>query len=96
VPIKLVGGRAGILPALPPPRLSVSREVEAVQRQEPLTWASKKGLARLLSSFKPDRTQEVVECCLRELVRYYRHSGVGRNCCGIVHQMNTPLQVLSF
>jgi two-component system, NtrC family, sensor kinase len=67
-----------------------------VQRQEQLPRTSKKALARLLSSFKPDRTQEVVECCLRELVRYYRHSGVGRNCRGIVHQMNTPLQVLSF
>jgi len=29
-------------------------------------------------------------------VRYYRHSSVGRRCLGIVHRMNTPLQVLSF
>ena len=29
-------------------------------------------------------------------MRYYRHSSVGRRCLGIVHQMNTPLQVLSF
>jgi two-component system, NtrC family, sensor kinase len=66
-----------------------------VQRQEHLPRASKKALSRLLTSFEPDRSQEVVECCLRELVRYYRHSGVGRSCRGIVHQMNTPLQVLS-
>ena len=29
-------------------------------------------------------------------MRYYRHSSVGRRCLGIVHRMNTPLQVLSF
>ena len=29
-------------------------------------------------------------------MRYYRHSSVGRRCLGLVHQMNTPLQVLSF
>jgi two-component system, NtrC family, sensor kinase len=33
---------------------------------------------------------------LQELVRYYRHSSAGSRCLGIVHQMNTPLQVLSF
>ncbi|RLA88539.1 MAG: hypothetical protein DRG58_07735 [Deltaproteobacteria bacterium] len=30
-----------------------------------------------------------------ELVRYYRHSAVGQRCTGIVHNFNTPLQVLS-
>ena len=34
--------------------------------------------------------------CLAELVRYYRHSAVGRRCSGIIHNMNTPLQVISF
>jgi signal transduction histidine kinase len=34
--------------------------------------------------------------CLAELVRYYRHSAVGRRCGGIIHNMNTPLQVISF
>jgi len=38
----------------------------------------------------------VLERCFRELVRYYRHSSVGDRCLGIVHLMNTPLQVLSF
>ena len=38
----------------------------------------------------------VLERSFKELVRYYRHSSVGRRCLGIVHQMNTPLQVLSF
>lgn len=36
------------------------------------------------------------ERCLTELVHYYRHSAVGRRCAGILHQMNSPLQVLSF
>jgi signal transduction histidine kinase len=39
---------------------------------------------------------EVLERSFRELVRSYRHSSAGRRCLGIVHQMNTPLQVLSF
>jgi signal transduction histidine kinase len=30
------------------------------------------------------------------LVRYYRHSAVGRRCAGVIHNMNTPLQVISF
>jgi len=38
----------------------------------------------------------MLERCWQELVRYYRHSSVGRRCTGIVHNMNTPLQVLSF
>ena len=39
---------------------------------------------------------EALERSFKELVRYYRHASVGRRCLGIVHQMNTPLQVLSF
>lgn len=35
------------------------------------------------------------ERLFRELVRYYRYSAVGRRCIGIVHNFNTPLQVLS-
>jgi signal transduction histidine kinase len=38
----------------------------------------------------------LLEQSYKELVRYYRHSSVGRRCLGLVHQMNTPLQVLSF
>lgn len=34
--------------------------------------------------------------CLAELVRYYRHSAVGRRCTGVIHNMNTPLQAISF
>ncbi|MDP1761355.1 MAG: HAMP domain-containing sensor histidine kinase [Deltaproteobacteria bacterium] len=37
-----------------------------------------------------------MERSFQELVRYYRHSSVGGRCLGIVHGMNTPLQVLSF
>jgi signal transduction histidine kinase len=39
---------------------------------------------------------EAMARCLAELVRYYRHSAVGRRCGGIIHNMNTPLQVISF
>ncbi|MDO9533453.1 MAG: HAMP domain-containing sensor histidine kinase [Deltaproteobacteria bacterium] len=39
---------------------------------------------------------ELLERSFQELVRCYRHSSVGGRCLGIVHQMNTPLQVLSF
>ncbi len=41
-------------------------------------------------------TEDIVEQCLTEMVRYYRHSAVGRRCTGIIHNMNTPLQILSF
>jgi signal transduction histidine kinase len=46
------------------------------------------------SSAKPE-TEDMARC-LAELVRYYRHSAVGRRCSGIIHNMNTPLQVISF
>jgi signal transduction histidine kinase len=51
-----------------------------------------------VSSPPPDssKNNEVLERSFKELVRYYRHSGVGRRCLGLVHQLNTPLQVLSF
>lgn len=38
----------------------------------------------------------LLEHSLRELVRFYRHSGCGRLCQGLAHRMNTPLQVLFF
>jgi signal transduction histidine kinase len=38
----------------------------------------------------------LLERCLEELVRYCRHCGAGKLVTGIVHRMNTPLQVLSF
>lgn len=37
-----------------------------------------------------------LERSFAELVQYYRHSSAGRRCQGIVHLMNTPLQVMSF
>jgi signal transduction histidine kinase len=37
-----------------------------------------------------------IDRCLTELVRYYRHSAVGRRSTGVIHNMNTPLQVISF
>ena len=52
----------------------------------------------VLSSLPPDYStdNEALERSFKELVNYYRHSSVGRRCLGVVHQMNTPLQVLSF
>jgi signal transduction histidine kinase len=41
-------------------------------------------------------TEVLVERSLRELVRFYRHSGCGRLCRGLAHRMNTPLQILFF
>lgn len=51
-----------------------------------------------VSSPQPQVTPDnpVTERSFQELVRYYRHSSVGSRCLGIVHRMNTPLQVLSF
>ncbi len=49
-----------------------------------------------MTAVKPLPLEEMLERCWHELVRYYRHSSVGRRCTGIVHNMNTPLQVLSF
>ncbi|MGA9754940.1 MAG: HAMP domain-containing sensor histidine kinase [Desulfobaccales bacterium] len=51
-----------------------------------------------VSSAPPDYSpaDNALERSFTELVHYYRHSSVGQRCLGIVHQMNTPLQVLSF
>jgi signal transduction histidine kinase len=51
-----------------------------------------------VSALQPDAVPDNpdLERSFQELVRYYRHSSVGSRCLGIVHQMNTPLQVLSF
>lgn len=38
----------------------------------------------------------LVERALQELTRYYRHSAAGRRCHGMIHNLNAPLQVLSF
>jgi two-component system NtrC family sensor kinase len=39
---------------------------------------------------------ESLERCFQELVATYRHSAAGRRCHGIIHNLNTPLQALSF
>lgn len=39
---------------------------------------------------------DFLERCLTEIVRLYRHSAVGRLCTGVIHNMNSPLQVISF
>jgi signal transduction histidine kinase len=50
----------------------------------------------IATSPSEDFGDEMLEKSLKELERYYRYSSVGQRCLGIVHQMNTPLQVLSF
>ena len=51
-----------------------------------------------VSASQPHAAEDkpVLERSFQELVRYYRHSSVGGRCLGIVHRMNTPLQVLTF
>jgi signal transduction histidine kinase len=44
----------------------------------------------------PPEDDDLLERSYQALVGYYRHSSVGRRCLGLVHQMNTPLQVLTF
>jgi two-component system NtrC family sensor kinase len=39
---------------------------------------------------------EINSRLLAEMVRYYRHAAVGRLAIGIIHNLNTPLQVVSF
>ena len=75
------GATAGAAGALPGPEASPER------------WHS----VTVLSS-RPQAAEDnpVLERSFQELVRYYRHSSVGSRCLGIVHRMNTPLQVLTF
>jgi signal transduction histidine kinase len=58
--------------------------------------ASPRWHSLILSSSDYSTDNELLERTFQELVRFYRHSSVGCRTLGIVHQMNTPLQVLSF
>ena len=49
-----------------------------------------------MTAGKPLPLEQMLDRCWQEMVRFYRHSATGRRCTGIVHNMNTPLQVLSF
>ncbi len=42
------------------------------------------------------QVENVLDRCFRELVRYYRHSSCGQLSRGLIHQMNSTLQVMSF
>lgn len=46
--------------------------------------------------FESPQAENVLDRCFRELVRYYRHSSCGQLSRGLIHQMNSTLQVLSF
>lgn len=45
---------------------------------------------------EPVEVRNILDRCFDELVRYYRHSCCGRLFRGLIHRMNSPLQVLSF
>ncbi|MCK9374646.1 MAG: HAMP domain-containing histidine kinase [Syntrophobacterales bacterium] len=68
-------------------------EPAAGQAVPPQPWHS-----IAVSALPPDQPVggETLERSLKALTRYYRHSSVGQRCLGIVHQMNTPMQVLTF
>jgi signal transduction histidine kinase len=51
---------------------------------------------RVAAGKPPELESPDLDRCLAELVSYYRHSAVGRRCTGVIHNMNTPLQVISF
>ncbi|MFZ2089520.1 MAG: HAMP domain-containing sensor histidine kinase, partial [Desulfobaccales bacterium] len=53
-------------------------------------------MLRRALSCEDEPEMSLISRCLTELVRYYRHSAVGRRCTGVIHNMNTPLQVISF
>lgn len=53
-------------------------------------------VARPARAVPPGEEIDFTACYLAELVRYYRHSAVGRRCSGLIHNMNSPLQVISF
>ena len=42
------------------------------------------------------QVENVLDRCFRELVRYYRHSSCGQLSRGLIHQMNSTLQVMFF
>jgi two-component system NtrC family sensor kinase len=82
--------------------------VEAVREPDPpwvrAKWRRRPGTSPRpwhsisVSSSPPDSSSvdAVLELSFIELMHYYRHSSVGRHCLGLVHQMNTPLQVISY
>jgi two-component system, NtrC family, sensor kinase len=40
--------------------------------------------------------ESLLDQCFHELVHYYRYACIGRLSRGLIHRMNTPLQILSF
>ncbi len=79
-----------------PRALPLPQEAEALSSDRQQSGSGPEAEASLRAFPGDPGAAEVLELCFRELVRYYRHSSAGRRCTGIVHQLNTPLQVLSF
>jgi signal transduction histidine kinase len=74
-------------------RLAGSRDANSGSKT-----ASPAGHFQALSTAPPDSAlaSDIQERTFRELIRWYRHSSVGRRALGIAHQISTPLQILSF
>lgn len=61
----------------------------------PTNWTRPQGPPGIVGS-ESAAAENVLDRCFRELVRYYRHSSCGQLSRGLIHQMNSPLQVLFF
>jgi signal transduction histidine kinase len=83
----------------PPDSVQTYESLEDESRSIPGSEATpRQQHSSVLSSLPPDYEpgNKALERCFNVLVEYYRHSSVGRRCLGVVHQVNTPLQILSF
>jgi len=80
-----------------PPRGNTPREGELEQPRLSAPAGQERGPKSFGAAGPESPLMEVVlDRYLSELVRYYRHSSCGRLSRGLIHRMNTPLQILSF
>jgi signal transduction histidine kinase len=101
LPIRLVKAlsKSGILPELSKPPVRRPRRVgrpPATPRAAALEPEPRPELAPVPARPGDLAPGTALETCLAELVRYCRHASAGRLLTGVLHQMNSPLQVLSF
>ncbi len=101
LPIRLVKAlsKSGILPELSKPPVPRARRVARPPAPPRAAAPEPEPLPELVpvpagpGDLSPGTA---LETCLAELVRYCRHASAGRLLTGVLHQMNSPLQVLSF
>lgn len=82
-------------PRVAPGKARVPEVMEPEVLSPPATEVRPENYPSLRTSGAP-QMEVLLDCSFRELVRYYRHSSCGQLCRGLVHRMNSPLQVLSF